>query len=102
MANEATEYVCAPPRKRANEGSMPRFAANLGYLFTQHPLLARVYLSAAYCFRAIELQFPYDGPASLMKAAIARNHRVAVGINTPRGRDDEFGVAAMPGGERDF
>jgi len=81
---------------------MPRFAANLDYLFTEHPLLARVDVAAACGFRAIELQFPYDVPASRMKAAIARNHLVALGINTPPGRDGEFGLAAVPGRERDF
>ena len=30
---------------------MPRFAANLGYLFTEHPLLERVGAAAAAGFR---------------------------------------------------
>ena len=49
---------------------MPRFAANLGYLFTEHPLIERVGAAAAAGFKAIELQFPYDVPASAMKAEI--------------------------------
>ena len=43
---------------------MPRFAANLGYLFTDRPLLERIDAAAACGFKAIELQFPYDVPAS--------------------------------------
>ena len=42
---------------------MPRFAANLGYLFTDRPLLERIDAAAASGFKAIELQFPYDVPA---------------------------------------
>ena len=39
---------------------MPRFAANLGYLFTDRPLLERFGAAAAAGFKAVELQFPYD------------------------------------------
>jgi hydroxypyruvate isomerase len=39
---------------------MPRFAANLGYLFTDRPLIERIDAAAACGFKAIELQFPYD------------------------------------------
>ena len=40
---------------------MPRFAANLGYLFTERPLLERIDAAAAAGFKAVELQFPYVG-----------------------------------------
>jgi hydroxypyruvate isomerase len=82
---------------------MPRFAANLGYLFTDRPLLERIDAAAACGFKAIELQFPYDVPASAVKAAIAKNKLTILGINTPPGeRDGEFGLAAVPGREKDF
>jgi hydroxypyruvate isomerase len=82
---------------------MPRFAANLGYLFTDRPLLARIDAAAANGFKAIELQFPYDVPASEVKAAIARNKLTVLGINTPPGaRDGEFGLAAIPSREKEF
>ena len=82
---------------------MPRFAANLGYLFTDRPLLARLDAAAANGFKAVELQFPYDVPASEVKAAIARNKLTVLGINTPPGaRDGEFGLAAIPGREKEF
>ena len=48
---------------------MPRFAANLGYLFTDRPLLERIDAAAAAGFKAVELQFPYDVPADAVKAA---------------------------------
>jgi 2-dehydrotetronate isomerase len=82
---------------------MPRFAANLGYLFTERALLGRIDAAAACGFKAIELQFPYDVPASTVKAAIARNKLTVLGINTPPGeREGEFGLAAVPGREKDF
>src|SRR5450631_2527931 len=82
---------------------MPRFASNLGYLFTDRALLERIDAAAACGFKAIELQFPYDVPASAVKAAIARNKLTVLGINTPPGeRDGEFGLAAVPGREKDF
>ncbi len=82
---------------------MPRFAANLGYLFTDRPLLERIDAAAAAGFKAIELQFPYDVPATDVKAAIERNALTILGVNTPPGQSkDEFGVAAVPGREKDF
>jgi 2-dehydrotetronate isomerase len=82
---------------------MPRFAANLGYLFTDRPLLERIDAAAAAGFKAIELQFPYEVPASAVKAAIARNKLTMLGINTPPGaREGEFGLAAVPGREKEF
>ena len=82
---------------------MPRFAANLGYLFTERPLVERIDAAAAAGFKAIELQFPYDVPASTVKAAIARNTLTILGVNTPPGeREGEFGLAAVPGREKDF
>jgi len=82
---------------------MARFAANLGYLFTDRPLLERIDAAAACGFKAIELQFPYDVPPSAVKAAIAKNKLTVLGINTPPGvRDGEFGLAAVPGREQDF
>jgi hydroxypyruvate isomerase len=82
---------------------MPRFAANLGYLFTDRALLERIDAAATSGFKAIELQFPYDVPASQVKAAIERNKLTVLGVNTPPGeREGEFGLAAVPGRERDW
>jgi hydroxypyruvate isomerase len=90
-------YLCA------SEEAMPRFAANLGYLFTERPLIERIDAAVASGFKAIELQFPYDVPAPQVKAAIERNKLTMLGINTPPGeRAGEFGLAAVPGHEQDF
>jgi hydroxypyruvate isomerase len=82
---------------------MPRFAANLGYLFTERPLLERIDAAAAAGFKAIELQFPYDVPATSVKAAIDKTRLTILGLNTPPGeREGEFGFAAVPGREKDW
>src|SRR5450755_1331325 len=81
---------------------MPRFASNLGYLFTDRPLLERIGAAAACGFKAVELQFPYDVPASAVRAALERNKLTVLGINTLRGDGpDDFGLGAVPGRERD-
>src|SRR6476660_2687617 len=78
-------------RARDHQGqSMPRFAANLGYLFTERPLLERIDAAATAGFKAIELQFPYEVPADAVKAAIERNRLTILGLNTAPGREGEF------------
>jgi hydroxypyruvate isomerase len=81
---------------------MPRLAANLAYLFTERPLLERFGAAAAAGFGAVELQFPYDHPAAAVKAALDRHELKMLGLNTAPGRSGEFGLAAVPGRERDF
>src|ERR1700761_2475199 len=84
------------PRDR----KMPRFAANLGHLFTERPLMERFAAAAAAGFSAVELQFPYDIPPSTVKADLAKHGLTPLGVNTPQ--CPEFGLAALPGRERDF
>src|SRR5215204_5860586 len=81
---------------------MPRFAANLAYLFTERPFIERFGAAAAAGFTAVELQFPYDHTPSAVKAEIDRHGLTQLGVNTPFGRDGEFGLAAVPGREREF
>jgi hydroxypyruvate isomerase len=81
---------------------MPRLAANLGYLFTERPLIERFAAAAAAGFQAVELQFPYDQAPSTVKAEIERHGLTVLGVNTAFGRSGEFGLAAVPGREQDF
>src|SRR3954463_7992405 len=81
---------------------MPRFAANLAYLFTERPLLERFGAAAAAGFSAVELQFPYDHAPSAVRAELERHGLMQLGVNTPFGREGEFGLAAVPGREDDF
>jgi len=84
---------------------MPRFSANLGFLWPDRPLLARIDAAAEAGFRAIELHWPYDEvPAAEMRAACERRGLTLLGINTSPGdlKKGEFGLGALPGREGDF
>ena len=81
---------------------MPKFAANIAYLFTERPLIERFAAAAAAGFKAVELQFPYDHAPSAVKAELEKHSLTQLGLNSPPGREGEFGVAALPGRERDW
>jgi hydroxypyruvate isomerase len=81
---------------------MPRFAANLGVLFAERPLIERFGAAAAAGFGAVELLFPYDVPASAVRTELARYGLTQLGINAPAGREGESGLAAIPGREREW
>jgi hydroxypyruvate isomerase len=83
---------------------MPRFAANISTMFSEHPLLERVAAAADAGFKAAECQFPYEVPAEDMKAALDAAGVPLVLMNTPPGdfAAGERGLAALPGREGDF
>jgi 2-dehydrotetronate isomerase len=83
---------------------MPRFAANLAYLFTERPLIERFAAAAAAGFKAVELQLPYDLSPTAVKAELDRHGLTVLGLNTAPGRlkAGEFGIAAVPGCEQEF
>lgn len=83
---------------------MPKFSANLGFLWPDLPLLDRIDAAAAAGFAAIELHWPYDVPAELVRAACARHDLALLGLNTAVGDagKGEFGLGALPGREADF
>src|SRR5947207_11723114 len=92
------------PACAAMDLRMPRFAANLAYLFTERPLFERFAAAAAAGFRAVELQVPYDLAPSAVKTELDRHGLTMLGINTAPGQAaaGEFGVAAVPGREREY
>lgn len=83
---------------------MLRFSANLGFLWPDRPLLARIDAAAHAGFKAIELHYPYDVPADEVAAACRRHGIALLGINTNvgSGGDPHVGLAAVPGREADF
>jgi 2-dehydrotetronate isomerase len=81
---------------------MPRFAANLAYLFAERPFIERFGAAAAAGFTAVELLFPYDVAPAEVKAELARHGLTQLGVNTPVGREGEAGLAAVPGREREW
>jgi hydroxypyruvate isomerase len=77
---------------------MPKFAANLSMLFTEHPLLERFERAAAAGFTAAELQFPYDHAADEIKAQLDAHGLQLVLHNLPPGdwAAGERGIACHP------
>lgn len=83
---------------------MPKFSANLGFLWASLPLLERIEHAAKAGFSAIELHWPYDTDPVAVKDACAKHDMTLLGINTPLGNvaDGESGLAAFTGREADF
>ena len=83
---------------------MPRFSANLGFLWADRPLLERIDAAAAAGFQAIELHWPYATPPADVKARCEKHDLTLLGINTPIGNGDkgDFGLGAQPGREPEF
>ncbi|HWA19153.1 MAG TPA: TIM barrel protein [Devosia sp.] len=78
-----------------------KFSANLGFLFREHSLLDAVRVAGKAGFTAIEAHWPYDTPASDLRAALVDAGLPLLGINTgvgDRARGD-FGLSAVPGRE---
>ena len=77
---------------------MPRFAANLSMMFTEHPFLDRFKAAADAGFTAVEFLFPYDHPADEVGARLSDNGLTQALFNLPPGDWDagEKGFAALP------
>ena len=51
---------------------MLRFTANLSLLFTEVPLINRFAVAKASGFNAVEIQFPYELSAQIVKIHVLR------------------------------
>src|SRR5258708_13964005 len=65
---------------------MPRFAANLAYLFPDRPLLQRFPAAASAGVPAIELRLPHDPAPSAVRAELDRHGLIMLGIHTAPGQ----------------
>jgi hydroxypyruvate isomerase len=83
---------------------MPRFAANLGTLWPELPLLRRIEAASRAGFRAIEMHWPYEVPAHDVARACERCPVRILGINTAPGQlhEGDFGLGALTGREVQF
>jgi 2-dehydrotetronate isomerase len=83
---------------------MPRFAANLSMMYTEHAFLDRFGAAAADGFRAVEYLFPYAFERSEVAARLADHGLQQVLFNAPPGDWDagERGLACLPGREDEF
>src|SRR6202790_4290727 len=83
---------------------MPRFAANLGFLFPDLPFLGRFEAAARAGFTGVEFASPYEYPAAELRARLNATGLTQVLINSPAGNRaaGERGFACLPGRERTF
>jgi 2-dehydrotetronate isomerase len=83
---------------------MPRFAANLNFLFTELPLLDRFDAAAKAGFTAVESTNLYDATAEDIAARLKANGLTLALFNMPAGNAaaGERGLAALAGREGDF
>ena len=83
---------------------MPRFAANLSMMYSEHPFLERFGAAARDGFRAVEYLFPYEHPARELRARLDA-HGLEQALFNAAGGDylnGERGIASRPGREDEF
>ncbi|QRX81150.1 2-oxo-tetronate isomerase [Glaciimonas sp. PAMC28666] len=83
---------------------MPRFAANLTMMYTEHAFLDRFQAAAKDGFKAVEFLFPYDYAATDLKTRLQDNGLTQALFNAPPGdwTNGERGIASLPGREEEF
>lgn len=83
---------------------MPRFSANLSFLFQELPFADRLPAAAKGGFSAVEYMAPYLYEARELAAALADNGLVQALFNLPAGNWEagERGLACLPGREAEF
>lgn len=82
---------------------MLKFSANLSILFTELPFAERFAAAKKAGFNAVECWFPYEHePPSRVKALLDEHALTMVGINSPWGASNQWGLAAVPGSESAF
>ncbi len=83
---------------------MPKFAANLSMMYTEHAFVDRFAAAAADGFTAVEYLFPYEWPADTLAAQLKAHGLQQVLFNAPPGNfaAGERGIAALPGREAEF
>ncbi|MFD7443953.1 2-oxo-tetronate isomerase [Streptomyces sp. NPDC059909] len=80
---------------------MPRFAANLSMMYTEHDFLDRFAAASADGFEAVEYLFPYEYDAAELRRRLDDHGLRQVLFNAPPGawESGERGIAALPGRE---
>jgi 2-dehydrotetronate isomerase len=92
---------------------MPRFAANLSFLYNDVPFLDRFAAAAADGFEGVEFLFPYEWDASALAQQLGQHGLKQVLLNAPPGGTDlqsmaqawgagARGTACLPGREDEF
>lgn len=78
-----------------------RFSANLGFLWTELALPEAIRAAHQAGFCAVELHWPYAVPVEAVNDALKETGLPVLGLNTVRGGEGEFGLAALAEREAD-
>ena len=83
---------------------MPKFAANLSFIFQEVGFLDRFAAAAACGFNAVEYLSPYDHPPGVIAEQLTRHGLEQALFNMPPGdwAAGERGIGALPGREQEF
>src|SRR5574343_1310892 len=83
---------------------MPRFAANLSFLYAEWSFLDRFAAAAADGFEAVEFLFPYEHDVAVLRDRLEAHGLRQVLFNAPPGdwAAGERGLASLPGREAEF
>jgi hydroxypyruvate isomerase len=83
---------------------MPRFAANLGFLFAERAFPERFGAAAAAGFSAVEFARPYAHDPRELAELLEANGLECILFNLPMGDEaaGDFGIACLPGREAEF
>lgn len=83
---------------------MPRFAANLSFLYPELDFLQRFAAAAADGFEGVEFLFPYEHAPELLAQKLREQRLQQVLFNAPPGDQTrgERGLACLPGREAEF
>ena len=83
---------------------MPKFAANLSFIFQEVGFLERFAAAAACGFQGIEYLSPYEYPPEVIAEQLKRHGLEQALFNMPPGdwAAGERGIAALPGREQEF
>lgn len=83
---------------------MPKFAANLSWLFTEKAFLNRFEAAAQAGFKAVEYLFPYEYEPAFLAEKLRENDLVQALFNLYPGNFDagERGIAILPERKHDF
>ncbi|XP_050526045.1 putative hydroxypyruvate isomerase [Daktulosphaira vitifoliae] len=80
-----------------------KFCANLSFMYQEAgSLLERYSWAAKSGFRYVECAFPYSEPLENVVQAKNDANVKQIIINTPKGEDEELGIAAIPNAEERF
>ncbi len=81
---------------------MPKFSANLGFLFTELPFLDRFAAAARAGFKGVEYASPYEHRARDIGRRLADHGLTQALFNLPAGEAGERGIAILAGREAAF